>query len=121
MIYLFRALFSKDLDPWGLGLIRVGEMRLLQQQRKPSVLQTFHSMALRHLFNLLHSRRASLCPATRFSHGKSFRCCMDKVWEVQVWRLCSQPKPYSSTGGQIQTLIAAASQLCSNFCFAAMH
>lgn len=55
MIYLFRALFSKDLDLWGLSLIRVGEMRLLQQQRKPSVLQAFHSTALRHLFNLLHS------------------------------------------------------------------
>lgn len=55
MIYLFRALFSKDLDLRGLGLIRVGEMRLLEQQRKPSVLQAFHSTALRRLFNPLHS------------------------------------------------------------------
>lgn len=30
-LYLFRSLFSKDMDPWGLGLVRVGEMRLLQQ------------------------------------------------------------------------------------------
>lgn len=38
MIYLFWALFAKDLDLRGLGSIRVGEMRLLEQQRKPSVL-----------------------------------------------------------------------------------
>lgn len=59
MIYLFRAPFSKDSDPWGLGLIRVGEMSVFQQQRKAPVLQAFHSMALTHFFNPLHSIGAS--------------------------------------------------------------
>ena len=34
-------------------------MRLFQQQRKPPVLQAFHSTALLHLFDLLHSVGAS--------------------------------------------------------------
>lgn len=111
-----------------MGLIRVGEMGLLQQQRKPSVLQAFHSMVLRHLFNQLHSSGAGpavsrepivLPPgsATVRVSGAAWR----EVWEIQVWRLWFRPKPYSSTAGQIQTLIAVASQLCFHFCFAAMH
>lgn len=111
MIYLFRAPFSKDSDPWDLGLIQVGEMRLFQQQRKAPLLQAFHSTALMHLFDPLHSIRASptasgepfaVPPGSATMRVSGAAAAQRGVLEMQILGgLWAQPKPCGSSAEQM--------------------
>lgn len=122
MIYLCKALFCKDLDPWGFELnkswgdeaITAAEEAISASGFSQHGSEAFIEPAAQQWGQPCCQQEPFVLPpgsATARVSGAAWR----EVWEVQVWRLWSQPKPYSSSAGQILTITAAAYHLFFNF------